>query len=152
MNECALLNKRQLKHNFTVDIIVMLRLTSIFVFCYYFLGTFCLPQGDFSVMADLPSMYQHCKATEDKDMTPFDFVTDHLLNIDGLFDKHDDGDQQRPHAPFQVHHTTMQMFVVTPQNKVSVRNPNSRDYSIPFFAESVYPDGFSSLVFRPPIV
>ncbi|MEP6796142.1 MAG: hypothetical protein ABJB16_17570 [Saprospiraceae bacterium] len=97
-------------------------------------------------------MYQHCKATEDKDMTPFDFVTDHLLNIDGLFDKHDGGDQQKPHAPFQVHHRTMQTFVVTPQNKVSVRNPNSGDHTIPFYSENMSPGGYSTLVFRPPII
>ena len=70
---------------------------------YYFFETFCLPQGDFSVIADLPKMYQHCKATEDKDMTPFDFIKDHLINIDGLFDKHEDGDDQKPHSPIQFH-------------------------------------------------
>ena len=45
--------------------------------------------GDFSMLNELPEMYSHCKATEDKDMTPLDFITDHLVNIDGLFDKHE---------------------------------------------------------------
>lgn len=103
-------------------------------------------------MADLPRMYQHCKATEDKDMTPFDFVTDHLLNIDGLFDKHDNGDTQKPHTPFQFHRTTMQTFVVAPQIKVSIRKPNAGDHAIPLHAESVYTSGYSSSVFRPPII
>ncbi|MBK8586688.1 MAG: hypothetical protein IPN88_15185, partial [Bacteroidetes bacterium] len=49
-------------------------------------------------------MYQHCQATEDKDMTPLDFVTDHLINIDGLFDKHSNGDEQKPHSPIQNRH------------------------------------------------
>lgn len=61
--------------------------------------------GDFAALVDLPDMYLHCKATEDKDMTPFDFITDHLINIDGIFDKHDNGDEQKPHnpPPFQHH-------------------------------------------------
>lgn len=37
-------------------------------------------------------------------MTPLDFFTDHLVNIDGLFDKHDNGDEQKPHIPIQSHH------------------------------------------------
>ena len=41
-------------------------------------------------------MYKHCKSTEDKDMTPLDFITDHLINIDGIFDKHDNEDEQKP--------------------------------------------------------
>ena len=36
-------------------------------------------------------------------MTPFDFIKDHLINIDGLFDKHEDGDDQKPHSPIQFH-------------------------------------------------
>ena len=56
--------------------------------------------GDFSMLNELPEMYSHCKATEDKDMTPLDFITDHLVNIDGLFDKHENGDKQKPHSPF----------------------------------------------------
>ncbi len=55
--------------------------------------------GNFSVLKDLPEMYRHCKETEDKDMTPLDFITDHLINIDGLFDKHEHGDEQKPHQP-----------------------------------------------------
>ena len=60
--------------------------------------------GDFSMLNELPEMYSHCKATEDKDMTPLDFITDHLVNIDGLFDKHENGDKQKPHSPIQNHH------------------------------------------------
>jgi hypothetical protein len=77
---------------------------NIFLLAFYSFGTFCLPLGDFSVLQDIPEMYRHCKATEDKDMTPFDFLTDHLVNIDGLFDKHENGDEQKPHTPMQGHH------------------------------------------------
>lgn len=83
---------------------MLTRLISIALVTYYLLATFCLPQGDFSTIQDLPEMYAHCKATEDKDMTVFDFVTDHLINVDCLFDKHEKNDPQKPHAPIQLHH------------------------------------------------
>ena len=66
---------------------------TVLLLLYYTFGSLILPDGDFSVLPDLPKMYQHCKETEHPDLTIFDFITDHLLNIDGLFDAHDDGDE-----------------------------------------------------------
>ncbi len=93
---------------------------------FYSLGTFCLPMGDFSMLSDLPEMYRQCKATEDKDMTPIDFITDHLVNIDGLFDKHECGDEQKPHTPNTTQHQgqtqvsviTYYMFPIKPYHPV----------------------------------
>lgn len=78
--------------------------TTIFLLSFYAFGIFCLPMGDFSVLEYLPNMYRNCKATEDKDMTTFDFFTDHLINLDGLFDKHSNGDEQKPHQSNQSRH------------------------------------------------
>jgi hypothetical protein len=82
----------------------MQRFAAILFISYYSFGIFCLPLGDFSLLTQLPEMYQHCKATEDKDMNIVDFITDHLINIDGMFDKHQNGDDQKPHTPFPFHH------------------------------------------------
>lgn len=70
---------------------------SLFLLALYSFGTFCLPMGDFFMLKDISEMYRFCKANEDKDMTPLDFITDHLVNIDGLFDQHANGDEQKPH-------------------------------------------------------
>ena len=89
-------------------------LRSVFVgmvLFYYVLGTLFLPSGDFSSLSDLPTMYQHCKQSEHHDMNVFDFVSDHLINIDGLFDDHQDGDDQRPHQNFPIHHSGTITFV-----------------------------------------
>ena len=108
--------------------------------------------GDFSILKDIPEMYRHCKATEDKDMTPFDFITDHLVNIDGLFDKHDNGDEQKPHMPSQTqHHGQTQvtfiayfLFSFTPFHPIVV-NPAMPTVN---FIQTDY----ISKIFRPPIV
>ena len=60
--------------------------------------------GNFATLQDIPEMYRQCRETEDKDMGPFDFVTDHLINIDSIFDKHDNGDKQKPHKHKQIEH------------------------------------------------
>ncbi|MDZ4758577.1 MAG: hypothetical protein SGJ10_10655 [Bacteroidota bacterium] len=114
-------------------------------------GTFCLPAGNFSAIVDLPKMYEHCKATEDKDMTPFDFVTDHLINIDGLFDMHEDGDEQKPHSPVQLHCLFAQISIVTQQFLVSVAKPINFKSNIPIYTENFYYSEYYSFVFRPPI-
>lgn len=111
--------------------------------------------SDFSMLKDLPEMYEHCKISEDKDMTPIDFLTDHLLNIDGLFDKHDNGDRQKPHTPTHLHHST---HIVSFQPFVSFRFENkiSSCYAEPELLSIYFPNfiksDYISKVFRPPIV
>lgn len=130
----------------------MKHITTILFLAYYSFGTFCLPQGDFSAIADLSKMYAHCKATEDKDMTLIDFFTDHLINMDGLFDKHDNGDKQKPHSPVQFHHSPIQPTIVTQQLKVSINKPVLLKTDFTIYTGCFYFSEFSSYVFRPPVV
>ncbi|MEO8088278.1 MAG: hypothetical protein ABI763_15765 [Bacteroidota bacterium] len=130
----------------------MARFISILILSYYVAVNLCLPQGDFSAVVDLPQMYRHCKSTEDKDMTPFDFVTDHLINIDGLFDKHENGDKQKPHSPVQFHHQQIQNYFATNEFKVIQTNYSAGQESAPAIEENIYFSDILSFVFRPPIV
>ena len=132
--------------------IEMIRITALLLFSYYLLANICLPQGGFSALTDLPEMYRHCKATEDKDMTPLDFLTDHLINIDGLFDKHENGDEQKPHAPFQFHHQQAQNSFLVQEFKTAGNNISIVQATIPTYEEHIYLSNYLSLVFRPPIV
>ena len=80
------------------------KISLICLAAYFLLGQMLLPNSDFAVLPNLSAMYAHCQATEDKDLTVFDFITDHLINIDGVFDAHDNGDEQKPHKPFNFTH------------------------------------------------
>ncbi len=130
----------------------MTKAINIFLLSFYSFGTFCLPFGDFSMLCDLPQMYRHCKETEDKDMTPIDFITDHLVNIDGLFDKHDNGDEQKPHTPFQNHHfaqtsvsfITCFTFLITPFCDIKIKSIIPFDHFLQL--------DYISKIFHPPIV
>ena len=53
--------------------------------------------GDFSTVAHLPEMYAHCKETEDPDLNILDFVGEHLMNLDGIFEPHGEADDDKPH-------------------------------------------------------
>ena len=130
----------------------MRKALNIFLLAFYSFGTFCLPLGDFSILADLPQMYHHCKTTEDKDMTPIDFITDHLVNIDGMFDEHQNGDEQKPHQPIQNNHHTQTVFsfITTYNISSTVIIPNQTKPTI--YKTSFTTSEYITKIFRPPIL
>jgi hypothetical protein len=134
----------------------MKKIAHIFLLIYYTFGTICLPMSDFLTLSDLPKMYEHCKATEDKDMNVLDFLTDHLVNIDSLFDNHDNGDEQKPHktVDFTVHHTVCQMFqeIKTIEFKNNTQFVASNQIKISNYKNSLYSFNIMASIFRPPIV
>ena len=134
----------------------MKKIAHIFLLIYYTFGTICLPMSDFSTLSDLPKMYEHCKSTEDKDMTVIDFVTDHLVNIDSIFDNHDNGDEQKPHktVDFTVHHTVCQMFqeIKTIEFKNNIQFVAHNQIKISNYKNSLYSFNIMASIFRPPIV
>ena len=129
------------------------RLIYILISSYYLVGNLVLPCSDFSTLVELPGMYNHCKATEDKDMTVVDFITDHLLNIDGALDKHDNGDRQKPHKPFEFNHT-IQTVIFSDQTNTA--NSFVRSFpvksNLPVYREDFYRSDYSANILRPPII
>ncbi|MEW5677001.1 hypothetical protein ABGT15_11870 [Flavobacterium enshiense] len=132
----------------------MKKLVFITLLLYYTVGTFILPMGNFSILPKLPSMYAHCKATEDCDMDALDFITDHLLNFDGIFDTHEEGDDQKPHRPIQTQNTIIQLFITTNYSFSISKNPIIRKQKnrIQCTAKNIFNSDFTARKFRPPIV
>ena len=129
----------------------MKKIVYLFLLVFYSFGTFCLPLGDFSVIADLPQMYHHCKTTEDKDMSPIEFVTDHLLNIDGLFDGHQHGDAQKPHRPLQHNHPTQTVFsYIATYNITFTEIIEKQTKPTPYKTDFILSD-YITKIFRPPV-
>ena len=131
---------------------ILKKTVSIFLLVFYSFGTFCLPVGDFSVLKDLPQMYQHCKTTEDKDMTLLDFITDHLINIDGVFDKHDNADKQKPHQPVQYQQDGCSVFSFVSYFPITFTQFYTKEKKQVAQIHNFIPSGFISTIFRPPIV
>ncbi|MGZ4043067.1 MAG: hypothetical protein ACXVNM_09410 [Bacteroidia bacterium] len=128
----------------------MRKALTILTLCYYTIGSIILPCSDFSIIPQLPELYAHCQSTEDKDMDMIDFVTDHLLNIDGIFDSHENGDDQKPHK--DPVHKINSSFVYT-----AVPAECKFELSTEISAQKVFNYGntyffdFAGSVFRPPM-
>jgi hypothetical protein len=118
------------------------------------MGIFILPMADFSTLTDLSQQYKHCKETEDKDMTIVDFVTDHLINIDCIFDKHQNGDHQKPHKSYQSNQHNIAVGFVNKYRAILISKVIYKE-SIQVFgsiSSSQYCFQFSSVIFHPPII
>ena len=85
-------------------------------------------------------------------MTPFDFFTDHLVNIDGVFDKHENGDEQKPHTPTPTQfHGQMQIPLTTYFTfSIITFHPTEVKPTIPI-VNSIQ-SNYISKILRPPIV
>ncbi len=133
---------------------------SISILSYFLIGSLILPQGDFSVLPQLPKMYDHCKSVEDAGMNLVDFVFDHLIGIDGSFDhligidgsfdQHENGDHEKPHSttPFQnQQHQSIYSFALgICEHFISVFHIDSgHNFLNEFIAEE-----FSPGIFHPP--
>jgi hypothetical protein len=116
------------------------------------LGTFILPLGNFSILVDLPDMYSHCKTFEDKDLTPIDFITDHLICLDSLIDSHANGDEQKPHQPLPKIANSIQQPLFL--NFISVESRyNINDIVVNYgYIEQKHPQSFFKPIFHPPVV
>ncbi|MBA3681828.1 MAG: hypothetical protein H0W73_11800 [Bacteroidetes bacterium] len=122
----------------------------ILVLAYYSVGSLILPLADFSILPDLPQLYAHCKATEDKDLQITDFITDHLMNIDGIFDQHDNGDEQKPHEPF-AHKTNISFVFLSFKLFTQTVLPQEVVKEKVISPVKMYHFDFIGNIFRPPI-
>lgn len=85
-------------------------------------------------------------------MTPLDFITDHLINIDGIFDKHDNGDEQKPHQPIQYQQYGCSAFSFVSYSPIIFIQFYSREKKQVSLTDNFVLSGFISSIFRPPIV
>lgn len=118
------------------------------VLAYYSIGSIVLPSADFSIIPHLQELYTHCKETEDPDMNMADFITEHLMNLEGHESEEEEG--ERPHEPFDhkvnssfsffVYHPVTEISQVTASNSIRIVTPGK-----------IYSFDFVGNIFRPPI-
>lgn len=128
----------------------VLRNLGLFFLSLYYLSGNILLQGNFAALQELPDMYAQCKTEEDPDMNLFDFVTDHLLNLDGLFDAHGDDDHQKPHQPVPFHHHNPFWTFAILDHSDMLRFPESNLTQPAISFSDGDPVAYHSDIFRPP--
>jgi hypothetical protein len=127
----------------------MYKIICIILSTHFLFGAIALLQSNFDFIVQLPQMYNHCKSTEDKDMNFFDFITDHLINLDCIFDKHENGDHQKPHQPFNFHFQNLiQLFISYSFTLIKINVSIKK--KLTFVVKNLYQSPFLGSVFHPP--
>lgn len=112
--------------------------------------------GDFAMLKDLPEMFRHCKATEDRDLNVFEFLTEHVSPIGQLIEgaeheAEEDGD--KPHEPIQsINCGQITVFVIS-QFAFSITqfyHTNLKQH--PIHNDTFFASDYISKIFHPPIV
>ncbi len=144
--------------NYPLIFTYVLKLSSTILFtAFYLLGTFILPFGDFSVIKDLPGMFNHCKATEDTDLNVFEFLTEHVSGLGQLIEGNEHGEEEgeendKPHAPVQIHFEQQKVIC----ESQAVTAPAAKPLPLPELRALptgiAYIADYVSAIFRPPIV
>lgn len=116
----------------------------------FFISTVSVPESDFTLMAQLPALYHHCMETEDKNMNFIDFITDHLINADGVFNTHDAGDGQKPHRPFAFGHLQHMVAYEPVYSNVNIAIPSFQHASIYLLRAACVHSDYISYMFHPP--
>jgi hypothetical protein len=132
--------------------VVRKAITILFI-AYYSIGTLLFPMGDLSCFADLSDMYAQCQH-EDPDLDIYDFVIEHLLNINDIRgEEHDIHEHELPHQPLLSHGISpLIMNVVQPVTIVMCNNViylSKKVYSMPH--ETTMLSDYNGNIFHPPI-
>jgi hypothetical protein len=98
------------------------KISILFLLSYYSLGIVFFPMCDFSVIQDFPKNYQHCKTTEDPNLTVIDFFTEHLIDFDKILDEKENDRNEKPHQN-QFHHITTIFVQLVTQPQTTITKP-----------------------------
>lgn len=134
----------------------MQRLVAILITVVWSLGM--THPGGIDHPIDLHGLYEQC-GVEDPDITPLDFVFEHLLNLEHIISffegEEHDGVKDLPHQPYQVAHTVSVSSVIIPDRcAVAVVRPHYDvvDVVYPSSRPTSYFFNYHADIFRPPIV
>ena len=120
---------------------------------YFLTGTVLLPQGDFSAISQIPSMYHHCKTVEDPDLNLADFVTEHLLNLGDVFPEEEDepDEHELPHSPIPFHSTTIVIaYDVNRTEIISFETKQETVINLPEYHSPYFSRLNTHKIFQPP--
>jgi len=130
----------------------------ILLFLFYSAGTLLLPVSNFTPGVNLHEMYEQC-SIEDHDITPLDFVFEHILNFEVIINffegEHEYVNGDHPHEPYQSFQpVSLFSFAIT--NAISFefkgRQPFPAAKKAYFLGKiDIYLSNFNPDILRPPI-
>ncbi len=128
------------------------KIISTFLAALFFAGSLMMPMGDFSLLRDIPQMYQnYTRITSVEEQGIVDFIGDYLLQGKDLFghNEHDKTPAKGNEVQFQ--HQASPLCVVLSFSFAGrlFLNDFPRDY--PLFSHVLKTSGHHDKLFRPPL-
>jgi hypothetical protein len=132
-----------------------MRIAVLFMMLYYSLGNLLFPTGNLSYSLNLHEMYQQC-SLEDTDITPLDFVFEHLLNLEDVIAHfgHEEN-EDKPHQPSLTINPATSVALAVNRLTPVISAPRYYGYEksrFPVLRKIFLPAAPASEIFRPPIV
>jgi hypothetical protein len=127
------------------------------IICYFlaslFLtGSVMLPLGDFSLMRDIPKMYQnYTKITSGEEMGVIDFIGDYLLYGKQIFGHNEHDKAPAKGLDVQFQHQASPLNVVVSQLPFTLFFNYFSILTHPSFNQVFYTSDYRNTLFRPPL-
>jgi len=128
------------------------RITCGFLALLFLAGSIMLPLGDFSLLRDIPKMYQnYSKITSADEMGVIDFIGDYLLHGKQIFghNEHDKVPAKGNEVQFQ--HQATPLNIVFLRNKVTLLTTSIVMTTHPAHIQVFYTGNYRTRLFRPPL-
>lgn len=111
-----------------------------------------LPLGDFSLLRDIPKMYQnYTKITSAEEMGVIDFIGDYLLHGKDLFGHNEHDKAPVKGCDVQFQHQASQLNIIFSHKPITLLNTHVVVLVHPVFVPNFYSSNYRNKLFRPPL-
>lgn len=88
------------------------KIASLWLVCLFLSGSVILPLGDFSLLGDLPCMYQHYTKIVKEEPSLVDFIGDYLLGGKYFLGHNKNDIPQKPNTAVQFQHQANALSII----------------------------------------
>ncbi len=130
---------------------MLTRVATLMLACLFLAGGTLLPLGDFSLVADLPGMYQTYTKVVKEEPDVIDFVGDYLLHGKELFGHNKHDASPRDESGLQFQHQANSLTVVVFQSGFELHHLPAILESYPLQRDHIHTSDYQNELFRPPL-
>jgi hypothetical protein len=137
---------------FTIFATMYKKIICYFLAGFFLFGNVVFPLGDFSLMRDIPKMYEnYTKVTSDEEVGAIDFIGDYLLHGKDLFGHNEHDKVPAKGCDIQFQHQANPPNMIFGQVYLALFIAPVAVSSHPAFHAIFYSSDFRNKLFRPPL-
>ena len=125
--------------------------------CYFWAGlflisSFVLPLGDFSLLRDIPQMYQnYTRITSNEEMGVIDFIGDYLMHGKDIFGHNEHDKVPAKGNDVQFQHQASPLNIVFSYSPTLLTTASYSVLTHPLFIQHFNTSNYRNELFRPPL-